>query len=772
MVRVVGDVVVVDAITRAHEQYLLRNPVWQRLLAVLLYLLGLVTGIVALPIVAIGPERPARLLPEAWQPTVRPVLDLLLSPPVIGLVLVLALATLYKIALPLKPPWWRGLPGALLAAAVFLLGATGLRVYLDWLTSTGYTYGALAAPIAFLLGTFFIGLAIVLGAHLNASIQALWPVKLRDRRNRLGRASEKVSAAPADAAAPTGAGIAAAAGSVTPDELPDVLLSPDVAVLERAVRERPDVAAAVLNQMHYGQLHPTAPHPGNGAVEPVDERGDGRSSRDGPDRVGVIAADGRRTRGAIVGHGPAGPVPGTPARGHRGGRAGVEALTALVAALLGRLHGVTADAVCPGGWPWAVSLLGVAVGLVPAVGAAGVALWRRRIGSRYGPAESVVLAGTGLLACGVVPLLVFLATGRVFTAAAGSGRVPGLTARQLRDLDSAVCVVGAQSSYLGRGSVAAAFTAAGPVRAGLAVLALAGLPAVVALFTAASARLALRRGPRWPARFFWLPVLAVAVLTTDVPAGSAAHLWLGASAGALLGMPAVLALGAPGWAVVHRSLAARPAGGAPSKQPSTRSSAPGAGGSRPGPTGAAAVSGAGRAAPAAAGGAAVGADRPGGFKERLASRFAARAPEPVVTARGSGPASAAGRWCTPADPRRPGRCAGWADRRSRGRWCPGPRTEHRPGPVPAACAGSGRAVRAGVARPRRPARAHGGAQGGARARRGDRGADPPRGPRAGDRPAPALRADPRPRARRQRPGPGRARRHGDRDGVRARRVAR
>jgi len=291
----------VDAITRAHEQYLLRNPVWQRLLAVLLYLLGLVTGIVALPIVAIGPERPARLLPEVWQPTVRPVLDLLLSPPVIGLVLVLALATLYKIALPLKPPWWRGLPGALLAAAVFLLGATGLRVYLDWLTSTGYTYGALAAPIAFLLGTFFIGLAIVLGAHFNASIQALWPVPLRDRRNRMSRATEKVSAAPADAAAPTGAGIAAAAGSVTPDELPDVLLSPDVAVLERAVRERPDVAAAVLDQMRYGQLHRAAPHDQvrarNGAAEPRDghepddpsdgEPGDGRPAHDGgPDRVG------------------------------------------------------------------------------------------------------------------------------------------------------------------------------------------------------------------------------------------------------------------------------------------------------------------------------------------------------------------------------------------------------------------------------------------------------------------------------------------------------
>jgi hypothetical protein len=286
----------------------------------------------------------------------------------------------------------------------------------------------------------------------------------------------------------------------------------------------------------------------------------------------------------------------------------VEALTALVAALLGRLQEVTADAVCPGGWPWAVSLLGVAVGLVPAAGAAGVALWRRRIGSRYGPAESVVLAGTGLLACGVVPLLVFLATGRVFAAAAGSGRVPGLSARQLRDLDSAVCVVGAQSTYLGRGSVAAAFTAAGPVRAGIAVLALAGLPAVVALFVAATARLALRRGPGWPARFFWLPVVAVAVLTADVPAGSAAHLWLGAAAGSFLGMPVVLALGAPSRAVVDRSLAGRPpAGRVPA--PPVRSSP--TGGPRPG-----------AATPVPR--------RAGGVGERLASRFAARTPEPVV----------------------------------------------------------------------------------------------------------------------------------------------
>ena len=78
----------------------------------------------------------------------------------------------------------------------------------------------------------------------------------------------------------------------------------------------------------------------------------------------------------------------------------MEALTALVARLLAWLHGLNPDAVCPGGWPWAVSLLGVGVGLLPAAGAGAVALWRRRRGSRYGPGGTTLLVLTGLLAAG------------------------------------------------------------------------------------------------------------------------------------------------------------------------------------------------------------------------------------------------------------------------------------------------------------------------------------------------------------------------------------
>lgn len=178
----------VDAITRAHDQFPVRWWVWQRILAILLYLAGLVVGIVLLPVAALGPDRLFPLLPAAIEPAARAVVDVVYLP-VVVVVLVLALTSLYKIALPFKPPWYRGLPGAVLAAVVFLVGATGLRLYLDWVTSTGYTYGALAAPIAFLLGIYFIALAVILGAHFNAAIQTVRPARLR-RRGRLVEAPD------------------------------------------------------------------------------------------------------------------------------------------------------------------------------------------------------------------------------------------------------------------------------------------------------------------------------------------------------------------------------------------------------------------------------------------------------------------------------------------------------------------------------------------------------------------------------------------------------
>lgn len=179
----------VDAITVAHDQYGVRNEVWQRIFALLLYLFALIGLVIGLPLLAIGPDLLPEFFPVGWRPTVSSWVGTLYYP-VLGVMIALALTTLYKLALPRRLPWHRGLPGAMLAGVVFLVSSIGLRIYLNWITKTGYTYGALAAPIAFLLLMFFIGLAVVGGAYFNSAIQELWPAKATRRQRRKWRRLE------------------------------------------------------------------------------------------------------------------------------------------------------------------------------------------------------------------------------------------------------------------------------------------------------------------------------------------------------------------------------------------------------------------------------------------------------------------------------------------------------------------------------------------------------------------------------------------------------
>lgn len=283
----------------------------------------------------------------------------------------------------------------------------------------------------------------------------------------------------------------------------------------------------------------------------------------------------------------------------------MNALTSLVAELVASLRTALDADVCPGGWPWAVTALGVGVGLLPTAGAVLVAALRKRIGSRYGAGEAVLFVLAGVVSAGLLPLAVFTATGRVFRAAALGRDTGWLTSAQLEDLGTTVCLV-PQSTYLGGYQVASAFNPADPVRFGLAVVLLVGFPLVAAVCVAAQARLALRRGPSWPAKFFWVPLLALTVLTGRTPAGSTGHLWIGVSIGAFLGIAVVLVVGAPSREVVRRSLAAP----APRRPPRTESARPPVPARRP----AAPVAGSPRSA----------------LADRLARRFAARQPEPPV----------------------------------------------------------------------------------------------------------------------------------------------
>ncbi|NLV80860.1 MAG: YihY/virulence factor BrkB family protein [Rhodococcus sp.] len=166
----------VDSIVEAHGQQDHRHPVWQRVFGLLLYVMFLVLAVFTLPLVALGPTMIGRLLPHTWYAVGERVLDTFYYPAVLLLLLV-GLTTLYKVALPRSLPWHRLLGGAVLAGVFFVLASAALRRYLTWITDHGYSYGALAAPIAFLLFTFFLGFAIIIGAELNATVQSFWPAR-------------------------------------------------------------------------------------------------------------------------------------------------------------------------------------------------------------------------------------------------------------------------------------------------------------------------------------------------------------------------------------------------------------------------------------------------------------------------------------------------------------------------------------------------------------------------------------------------------------------
>lgn len=142
----------VDAVVEAHDQTPLRHPVRQRFFALFLYVVMLVFLVATAPVMVVGPRKVSEHIPESLANLLRygyyPALILGLT---VGVIL------LYRVALPVPLPTHRLVLGAVLAIAVFLIATLGLRVYLAWITRTGYTYGALATPIAFLLFAFFGG---------------------------------------------------------------------------------------------------------------------------------------------------------------------------------------------------------------------------------------------------------------------------------------------------------------------------------------------------------------------------------------------------------------------------------------------------------------------------------------------------------------------------------------------------------------------------------------------------------------------------------------
>ncbi|NUR61191.1 MAG: YihY/virulence factor BrkB family protein [Catenulispora sp.] len=165
--------VYVDTITIAYGLSGRRGIVRTRFLAFGMYLLGMVLGSVALPLLVIGPDILVSVFPgltglihAAYWPVVLTVLAAFLN-------------TLYHLAVPVRTPWSQDLPGTVLALLLWLGGSALLRDYVSSTFSgtnaSNSLYGGLAAAVAILVWLYVTALATLLGAALNAAVEQVWP---------------------------------------------------------------------------------------------------------------------------------------------------------------------------------------------------------------------------------------------------------------------------------------------------------------------------------------------------------------------------------------------------------------------------------------------------------------------------------------------------------------------------------------------------------------------------------------------------------------------
>ena len=167
--------VFVDTVSIMYGQKDARGIVHMRAFSLLLYTLGILSAVVVLPLMLLGPGLLASWLPEAAATTTKA-----LYWPTLIIFSVALLASMYHVSTPQRSPWRRNVPGAVLAMAIWIGASYVVRISLEASMGGSSIYGPLSTPIVLLVWLYALAVAILIGAGLNAAANTLWPVALHE----------------------------------------------------------------------------------------------------------------------------------------------------------------------------------------------------------------------------------------------------------------------------------------------------------------------------------------------------------------------------------------------------------------------------------------------------------------------------------------------------------------------------------------------------------------------------------------------------------------
>jgi membrane protein len=162
-----GTTAMMGALTAAYEGEEKRGVLRFYGTAVALTVASALFGLIALVLIAGVPAAVAHLpLPELWTQLLP-----LLRWPILALVAVLGLATLYRFAPSRDPADWDLMRvGTILASLLWLAGSAGFSFYASYFGSYDRTYGPLGAVVVLLVWLYVTAYVILAGAELNREI--------------------------------------------------------------------------------------------------------------------------------------------------------------------------------------------------------------------------------------------------------------------------------------------------------------------------------------------------------------------------------------------------------------------------------------------------------------------------------------------------------------------------------------------------------------------------------------------------------------------------
>jgi membrane protein len=190
-------VAVTDALNRAYDIDEAR-PWWKVRLIAILLTVGLAAFVlIAMGLILVGPTLAEWLAARTGLGGVFEWTWKILQWPIVFALVATALAVLNYFAPDAEQDWTWVSPGAVLATVLWLLASLAFKIYVANFANYNATYGSLGGIIVLMLWFYISGLAILMGAEMNAEIEHASPYgkdpgeKVPGQKKKLGARAAK-----------------------------------------------------------------------------------------------------------------------------------------------------------------------------------------------------------------------------------------------------------------------------------------------------------------------------------------------------------------------------------------------------------------------------------------------------------------------------------------------------------------------------------------------------------------------------------------------------